>query len=156
MQSTAAQFIQVRIHLVFLLTQGEKPRLQPFCHWCRCDTTEERGPCLGLILDRDLSMTSHITGLVRTSLAILRQLRSVSRSLTQDATRHLVQSLILSRIDYCNVAFTGWPQRIIIRLQAVIKAAARLVLRVKKFDHISTLMRDELQWLRIREFHPGA
>jgi len=55
---------------------------------------------LGLILDRDLSMTSHITRLVRTSFEILRQLRSVSRSLTQDATCHLVQSLILSRIDY--------------------------------------------------------
>src|SRR6218665_701254 len=98
-------------------------------------------------------MTSHITGLVRTSFAILRhvQLRSVSRSLTQDAshaTRHLVQSLILSRIDYCNVAFAGLPQRSIIRLQAVINAAARLILRVKKFDHISTLLRDELQWLR--------
>src|SRR6218665_3355370 len=80
-----------------------------------------------------------------------RQLRSVSRSLTQDATRHLVQSLILSRIDYCNVAFAGLPQRSIIRLQAVINAAARLILRVKKFDHISTLLRDELQWLKIGE-----
>ena len=39
---------------------------------------------LGLVLDRDLTMTSHITGLVRTSFAILRQLTSVSRSLTQD------------------------------------------------------------------------
>ena len=37
---------------------------------------------------------------------------------------------------------TGLPQRSIIRLQAVINAAARLVLRVKNFDHISTLMRD--------------
>src|SRR6218665_1274283 len=43
---------------------------------------------LGLVLDIDPTMTSHITGLVRTSFAILRQLRSVSRSLTQDATRH--------------------------------------------------------------------
>src|SRR6218665_1922027 len=77
--------------------------------------------------------------------------RSLSRSLTQDATRHLVQSLILSRIDYCNVAFAGLPQRSIIRLQAVINATARLILRVKKFDHISTLMRDELQWLTIGE-----
>jgi len=67
--------------------------------------------------------------------------------------RHLVQSLILSRINYCNVAFAGLPQLSIIRLQAVIyiNAAARLVLRVKKFDHISILMRDELQWLRIGE-----
>src|SRR6218665_2800565 len=32
-----------------------------------------------------------------------------------------------------------------------INAAARLILRVKKFDHISTLLRDELQWLRIGE-----
>src|SRR6218665_572952 len=46
---------------------------------------------------------------------------------------------------------TGLPQRSIIRLQTVINAAARLVLRVKKLDHISTLMRDELQWPRITE-----
>ena len=94
---------------------------------------------------------SHIMGFVRTSFAILRQLRSVSWSLTQDATRHLVQSLILSRIDYCNVAIAGLPQRSIIRLQAVINTAAHLVLRVKKFDQISTLMRDKLQWLTIGE-----
>src|SRR6218665_133450 len=105
----------------------------------------------GLILDRDLSMTTHITGLLRTSFAILRQLRSVSRSLTQVATRHLVQSLILSRIDYCNVAFAGLPQRSIIRFRVVINAAARLLLRVKKFDHTSTLMRDALQWLTTGE-----
>jgi len=62
-----------------------------------------------------------------------------------------VQSLILNRIDYCNIAFAGLPQRSIIRLQAVINAAARLVLKllqVNKFEHISTLMRDELQWIR--------
>jgi len=106
---------------------------------------------LGLILDSDLSMTTHITGLVRTSFGILRQLRSVSRSLTQDVTRHLVQSLVLSRIDYCNVAFVGLPQRSIIRLQAVINSAARLVLRLKKFDHITTAIQGELQWLRIGE-----
>ena len=106
---------------------------------------------LGLFLDRDLSMTSHITGLVRTSFGILRQLRSVSRSLTEDATRHLVQCLILSRIDYCNVAFAGLPQRSITWLQAVINAAARLVLRLKKFDHITTALQDQLQWLRIGE-----
>ena len=106
---------------------------------------------LGLFLDSDLSMRSHITGLVRTSFGILRQLRSVSRSLTQDVTRHLVQSLILSRKDCCNIALVGLPQRSIIRLQAVINAAARLVLRLKKFDHITTAIQGELQWLRIGE-----
>jgi len=48
---------------------------------------------------------------------------------------------------------TSLPQRGIIRRKAVINSAARLVglLLVKKFDHISTLMRDELEWLRIDE-----
>src|SRR6218665_1380710 len=94
MQSNAAQFIQVRVHMVFLLSQIETPKLQPFRHWCGCCSAED----LGLVLDRDLTMTSHITGLVRTSFALLRQLRSVSRSLKQVATRLLVQSLILSLI----------------------------------------------------------
>src|SRR6218665_1066530 len=125
MQSTAAQFIQVRVHLVFLLSHTETPiDCNPFV--IGADAVQPRRM-------RDLSMMSHITGLVRTSFANLRQLRSVSRSLTQDATRHLVQSFILSRIDYCNVPFAGLPQRSIIRLQAVINAAARLILRVKKF-----------------------
>src|SRR6218665_3091255 len=74
-------------------------------------------------------------------------LRSVSRSLTQGAKFDPA----VSRIDYCNVDFAVLPQRSIIRLQAVIDATARLVLRVKKFDHISTLMRDELQCLTIGE-----
>ena len=68
-------------------------------------------------------MTSHITVLVSTSFAILRQLRSVSRSLTQDATRHLVQSLILSRIDYRNVAFDGLPLELC--ADVIVSAAAR-------------------------------
>src|SRR6218665_3754862 len=104
MQSTAGQFIQVRVHLVFLLSQIEIPiDCNPFVIGADAVQPKNEVRDLGLVLDRDLTMTSHITGLVRTSFAILRQLRSVSRSLTQDATRHLVQSLILSRIDYCNV-----------------------------------------------------
>jgi len=74
----------------------------------------------------------------------------VCLSVTQDVTCHLVQSLTLNRIGYCNVASAGLLQRSIIRLQAVINAAARLVLRVKKFDHISTAIQDELDWFGFR------
>src|SRR6218665_682485 len=59
MQSTAAQFIQVRVHLVFLLSQIEIPRLQPFCLWCECCSAEERGPlsrsCPAQGLDNDVA-----------------------------------------------------------------------------------------------------
>lgn len=77
-----------------------------------------------MFLDTDLS---HTPRLVKTGLAILRQLRSDSRSLTQEVTRHLMQSLILNEVDHCTVAFAGLTQRIIILLQAVNNAGARLV-----------------------------
>src|SRR5688572_14804093 len=155
MQSIAVEFIQIRIHLVFVLTQsGKTIDRSPFV--IGADAVEPKNEVrdLGLILDSDLSMTTHITGLVRTSFGILRQLRSVSRSLTQDATRHLVQSLIMSRSYYCNVAFAGLPQRSIIRLQAVINAAARLVLRltemVRMWATITTLVTVQLPHLILR------
>src|SRR6218665_4003750 len=76
MQSTAAQFIQVRVHLVFLLSQIEIPSIDcnPFVIGADAVQPKNEVRDLGIVLDRDLTMTSHITGLVRTSFAILRQL----------------------------------------------------------------------------------
>src|SRR6218665_4192803 len=149
MQSTAAQFIQVRVHLVFLLSQIERPRLQPFCHWCGCCSAEERGPgsrsCPRQGLDNDVAYLGTCEDQLRNP-----QTAEVCFSVSH-AGRDSSSGAKFSRIDYCNVAFASLPQRSIIRLQAVINAAARLILRVKKFDHISTLLRDELQWLRICE-----
>src|SRR6218665_1741130 len=89
-------------------------------------------------LDRNY-MTSHFTVLVRTSFAIIRQLRSVSRSLTKHATSHLVQRLILNSIDYCNVVYALSPTRSIIRLRAFITLLHRDV------------RSQTTQWLRIGE-----
>lgn len=100
--------------------------------------TETR-QCLGL---------SQITGLEWTIFETLRQLRSVSWSLTQGATCNLVQSVILGQIEYCNLALAGLPQRNIFWLQVVINAAADLVLQFYESNPISTRIQDELQWLR--------
>ena len=67
-------------------------------------------------------------------------------------TRQLVQSLILSRIDYCNVAFVGLPQVSIIRFQAVINAAACLVF---KFKSLTTFQRRYKQWRTEHKCRPG-
>lgn len=40
-----------------------------------------------------------------------------------------MQSLIRSRIHYCNVARVGFPQNTVVRFQGVISAAARLVMQ---------------------------
>ena len=106
---------------------------------------------LGLFIDEELSMQDHITNLVRTCFSILRQLKSIKRSLPQDTTKLLIHSFITSRIDYCNVAFAGLPRSTLLRVQSVLNAAARLVCNARKFDHITPLLRDQLHWLRTPE-----
>ena len=62
---------------------------------------------LGVLMDRDLSLRPHIVRLTGTCFRALRQARGIRRSLTTDASRMLISSAVLSRIDYCNCIFAG-------------------------------------------------
>src|SRR6218665_3048602 len=148
MQSTAAQFIQVRVHLVFLLSQIEIPFCQPFCHWCGCCSAEQRGPCSRSCprqgLDNDVAYHGTCEDQLRNP-----QTAEVCFSVShagRDSSSGAKFDPEPNRLLQCRLCWLATTQ-----LQAVINAAARLILRVKKFDHISTLLRDELQWLRIGE-----
>ena len=69
-------------------------------------------------------------------------------------TRHsktLVHVFVVTRLDYCNSLLAGIPSCQLDRLQSVFNAAARLVCRASRYDHITPLLRDELHWLRCRE-----
>ena len=103
---------------------------------------------LGVYLDSDLSMKSHITRLVCTCFGVLRQIRSIRRSLPRESVLTLISSLVMSKLDYCNVAFAGLPRGELDRLQSVINAAARLTIGAQLHDHITPLLAD-LHWLRI-------
>ena len=54
----------------------------------------------------------------------------------------------MSKLDYCNVAFSGLPRCELDRLQSVINAAARLTVGAQRYEHITPLLAD-LHWLRI-------
>ena len=106
---------------------------------------------LGVILDDHLTMDAHAKNIVRGCFYQLRQLRSVKRSLTQEARRALVTAFIASRVDYCNAVFYGVAQSTIHRLQSCLNAAARLVTGVGKFEHITPVLRDILHWLPVEQ-----
>ena len=56
----------------------------------------------------------------------------------------IVNSFVISRIDYCNSLLAGAPRYLLDRLQSVLNAAARLLVGAKKYGHISHVLRDRL------------
>ena len=68
--------------------------------------------------------------------------------LTREAAQLLVQSLVISRLDYCNSLLTGLPASAIKPLQRIQNAAARLVFNLPKFSHVTPVFRD-LHWLPV-------
>ena len=62
-----------------------------------------------------------------------------------------MNALVVSRIDYCNVVLTGVHDVHLQQLQRVLNAAARLIVRKRKYDSISATTRDVLHWLPIRQ-----
>jgi hypothetical protein len=105
---------------------------------------------LGIFLDSDLSMRSHVTRTVSNCFAALRQIRSIRRSVPQPVMQSLVAALVVSRLDYGCATLVGLPAVQLDRLQAVLNAAARLVFAARKYDHITPLLQ-ELHWLRVPE-----
>src|SRR6218665_1028091 len=106
---------------------------------------------LGVTLDQELTLAPHINSLCHACYYQLRQLRTVSRSLTTTAAATLVHSFVTSRLDYCSSLYIGLPATLLNCLDRVLRSAARLISRVSKFDHISAYMRDFLHWLPLRQ-----
>lgn len=105
---------------------------------------------LGIFIDADVSMRSHVTRTVAACFAVLRQLRSIRRSVSRSVLQSLMSSLVLSRLDYGNATLAGIPSYLLKRLQSVMNSAARLVFSSSRFDHVTPLLR-HLHWLKARE-----
>ena len=105
---------------------------------------------LGVYVDADVTMSAHVTTTIRACFAALQQIRSVRRSLMQDALLTLIWSLVITKLDFCCSALTGVSGLLMQRLQSVLNAAARLVFSVRRSEHTTPLLR-ELHWLKVPE-----
>ena len=59
----------------------------------------------------------------------------------------LVNSFIISRVDYYNSLLSGAPACLIDHIQFVLNASARLIFGRRRYDHVTDLIRDRLHWL---------
>jgi len=106
---------------------------------------------LGCHFDSQLNMRQHINTICRSCYFQLRQLRVIRRSLPRDVLKTLLHAFVASRLDYCNSLFYGITKYDLRKVQAVQNAAARLFGGIRKFDHITPVLRDSLHWLPIKQ-----
>ena len=105
---------------------------------------------LGIYLDSDMSMVSHINTTVSTCFGALRVLRAIRHSVPKEMLLTLVSALVLCRLDYGNATLYGLPANQLMKCQAVLNGAARLIFGLRSRDHVSGLLH-QLHWLRIDE-----
>ena len=104
---------------------------------------------LGIHIDSLLNLEIHINKLTSTAYFYLRNISKIRKYLDTDSAKSLVQSVVVSRIDYCNSLLSKAPQRLTNKLQRVQNHAARIIYKKKKRDHITPVLK-ELHWLPVR------
>ncbi|XP_061151098.1 probable RNA-directed DNA polymerase from transposon X-element isoform X1 [Syngnathus typhle] len=103
---------------------------------------------LGVIFDQTLSFQKHIKNITRIAFFHLRNIAKIRPILSTGDAETIIHAFVTSRLDYCNVLFSGLPKSRIKSLQLVQNAAARLLSRTRKFDHITPILAN-LHWLPV-------
>ncbi len=91
---------------------------------------------------------SHVT---KTAFFHLRNIAKLRNMFTVSDAEKLVHAFMTSRLDYCNALLAGCPASSINKLQIVQNAAARVLTRSRKYDHITPILQSQ-HWLPIK-FH---
>ncbi|XP_054257502.1 uncharacterized protein LOC128982572, partial [Macrosteles quadrilineatus] len=98
----------------------------------------EKAKTLGVVIDRCLNFSDHVTCVSQRALGRLRGLYRFRGLLPEAAKLQLVQSLILSVFYYCFPAYGNSISREdMYRLQRLQNSTIRFIFCLNKFDHVS-------------------
>ncbi len=114
-----------------------------------CTVTSSTVNNLGVILDSNLSFENHVSHVTKTAFFHLRNIAKLRKMLSVSDAEKLVHAFMTARLDYCNALLGGRPASSINKLQIVQNAAARILTRSRKYDHITQILQS-LHWLPIK------
>ena len=86
--------------------------------------------------DERISITEHVNRLVHSCFNQLRRIRFIRRSLMTTVATCLVNSFIVTRVDYCNSILAGLPKYQLSRIQSVLHL-------LRQFCSVNVLSRSE-------------
>ncbi len=104
---------------------------------------------LGVIFDKNMGINKHISNTCRKGFYHIRNIAKIRNYLDQKSTETVIHAFVTSILDYGNSLLYGINANHMQKLQRVQNAAVRVVLKLKKFDHI-TEGRKTLHWLPVQ------
>ena len=105
---------------------------------------------LGVQMDNHLNFDKQISCLKKKSFHTIRNLSKVRFLLNEEQMKLVVNSMVISCLDYCNCLYYGIAERLLDQLQVIQNAAAKLITRKYKYDHVGDDLYN-LHWLQIRK-----
>ncbi len=94
---------------------------------------------LGVLIDDKQNCSDHIAKTAQSCRFALCNIRKIRPFLSEHASPLLVQALVLSRLEYCNVLLAVLPANSFKPLQLIQNAAARLIFNEPKRSHATPL-----------------
>ena len=138
--------------ILFAAPNNRIPQPPPLCiDVCGCNIIASSNiRDLGVQLDSTMSMAAHVSRTCRTAYAQLRSISRIRSSLPISARKTLVHALVTSKLDFGNATLCGITGTLLHRLEMVQRAAARVVLGLRRRDHHSmTAALQRLHWLPV-------
>ena len=105
---------------------------------------------LGVYVDQYLNYDVHTTKTASSCMNQLVQIRRIKHLLDKETLLLLINSFVFIKLFYCSSVWGNTSKRNLHKLQLVQNFAARVVLGLMKFDHISQGRRS-LRWLDVTE-----
>ena len=105
---------------------------------------------LGVNVDANLTWESHITTIIQKCNMIIISIGRMRNRIPRCTRNLLIEALVLPHIRYCANVWGGCNKTQKNRLQKVLNFAVRIVVGLRKFDHIAE-SRSQFKWGKIED-----
>ena len=102
------------------------------------------------IFDSDMSFSDQINSVSKSCHFNIRDIRRIRHLLPLSTATALANSLVSSKLDYCNSLYSGISQTNLNKLQRIQNSLARVITNTSKYQHITPTLK-KLHWLPIKQ-----
>lgn len=105
---------------------------------------------LGVYMDSSLTLAKQVIELKKKCFFTIRNICKIRFLLTRDQIKIIINSLVVSCLDYCNGIYYGISEKLLHQLQLIQNACSKVIMGKYKHDHLEDDLKT-LHWLNVRK-----